>query len=95
MQCFPLRSILNAIGKVNIDYFSLDVEGAEYGILNSLFEPKTNFKFSVATIEYPYLSKHVFDGSEIEVRYLLKQNGYKFDMNLGHDAIYVHVNTTI
>ncbi|XP_045208637.2 protein Star-like [Mercenaria mercenaria] len=32
VQCFPLYTILLAIGKMDIDYFSLDVEGAERGV---------------------------------------------------------------
>ena len=94
IQCFPLYSILKALGRTKIDFFSLDVEGAEYGILRSLFEPKTNFDFSVATVEHNYFNKEPFDGTEIEVKYLLKQNGYKFHKYLGHDSVYVHVNKT-
>ena len=94
MQCFPLYSILKAVGKLNIDYFSLDVEGAEYGILRSLLEPKTNCKFSVATVEHTNLSKHAFGDSELEMKYLLKQNGYTFYKRLGHDDIYINGNTT-
>ena len=29
MQCFPLYSILLAVGRTSIDFFSLDVEGHE------------------------------------------------------------------
>ena len=29
MQCFPIYSVLKAIGNPKIDYFSLDIEGAE------------------------------------------------------------------
>lgn len=44
MQCFPLYSILLAIGKTDIDYFSLDVEGYEYKILNTIPWHKVNVK---------------------------------------------------
>lgn len=29
MQCFPLYSLLLAIGKLLVDYLSLDIEGTE------------------------------------------------------------------
>ena len=94
MQCFPLYSILKALGQMKIDFFSLDVEGSEYGILQSLFEDKTDFEFSVATIEHTYFNKQPFHGSELEVKYLLKQNGYELHKYLEHDSVYVHVNKT-
>jgi hypothetical protein len=31
VQCFPLYAILMAMGNPEVDYFSLDVEGAELG----------------------------------------------------------------
>ncbi len=36
VQCFPLYSILLAIGRTHIDYFGLDVEGSEYKILKTI-----------------------------------------------------------
>jgi hypothetical protein len=35
-QCFPFYSLLLAIGRTQIDYFSLDVEGFEYKILQTI-----------------------------------------------------------
>ena len=35
-QCFPLQSVLVALGNPIVDYFSLDVEGSEFPILKSL-----------------------------------------------------------
>ena len=43
MQCLPLYSIMKAAGQTRIDFLSLDVEGAEYGILQTLFEQKIIF----------------------------------------------------
>ncbi len=43
-QCFPLYSILLAIGKTEIDYFGLDVEGSEYKILNTVPWGKVDIK---------------------------------------------------
>ena len=44
IQCFPLYSILLAIGKTEIDYFGLDVEGSEYKILKTIPWHKVNIK---------------------------------------------------
>ncbi|CAL4071388.1 unnamed protein product, partial [Meganyctiphanes norvegica] len=35
-QCLPLYTLLKAIGKDHVDLISLDVEGAEMGVLKSL-----------------------------------------------------------
>ena len=36
VTCLPLYSILLALGNPTVDYFSLDVEGAEYDILKTI-----------------------------------------------------------
>ena len=36
MQCFPFLSILMGLGNPTVDFFSLDVEGAEVPILRSI-----------------------------------------------------------
>ena len=36
MQCLPLTSIILALGNPTIDYFSLDIEGAEFLVLKSI-----------------------------------------------------------
>jgi len=36
VQCFPLFSILAAMNKSSIDYFSLDVEGSELDVLRTI-----------------------------------------------------------
>ena len=42
--CFPFFSILNAIGNPVVDYFSLDVEGSELPILQSIPWEKVKIK---------------------------------------------------
>ena len=44
VQCFPLQSVLSALDNPIIDYFSLDVEGAEMGILKSIPWDKVDIK---------------------------------------------------
>merc|ERR1719450_1289364 len=36
LKCYPLYSILLALGQKRIDFFSLDIEGAEIGVLNTI-----------------------------------------------------------
>ena len=42
--CLPLYSILLSVGNPVVDYFSLDVEGAEMGILKSIPWDKVDIK---------------------------------------------------
>ncbi len=51
VQCFPLYSILLAMGITEIDYFSLDVEGSEYKILKTIPWHKVNIKVICSTIQ--------------------------------------------
>ena len=44
-QCFPLYSILLALGNPTVDYFSLDVEGVEAGVLNSIPWDKVDIRY--------------------------------------------------
>ncbi|KAK2151775.1 hypothetical protein LSH36_352g03034 [Paralvinella palmiformis] len=50
MQCLPLYSILRAIGAKHVDYFSLDIEGAELEVIKTL--PLDEIIVDVFTIEY-------------------------------------------
>lgn len=36
VQCFPLYSLLLAVGRTHVDYFGLDVEGSEHKILKTI-----------------------------------------------------------
>jgi FkbM family methyltransferase len=51
VPCFPLYSILKAIGVATVDFFSLDIEGAEWEVIKSLPYDKIDFKSFL--IEYP------------------------------------------
>jgi hypothetical protein len=44
LQCFPLYSILLAVGRTHIDYFSVDVEGSETQILKTVPWHRVNIK---------------------------------------------------
>ena len=49
-QCFTLYSLLLAVGRTEVDYFSLDVEGPELDILLTIPFDKMNIK--VISVEY-------------------------------------------
>lgn len=61
VPCFSMETVLNTINVHHIDYFSLDVEGAEMFILNSLKKLLQSKKLTVDiwTIEY-----RVYDGKQ-------------------------------
>lgn len=44
VQCFPLFSFLIALNITTLDYFSLDVEGAEFAVLKTIPWDKVNIK---------------------------------------------------
>ena len=49
-QCFTLLSLLLAVGQTEVDYFSLDVEGPELEILQTI--PFKKIKIKVISVEY-------------------------------------------
>ena len=69
--CFPLESLLLALNRTHIDYFSLDVEGFELDILRSL--PFNRLQIDVISAEY----KHVHKPRSVFKR-LLSRHGYAF-----------------
>ena len=50
VQCFTFDSVMKALGHTHIDLFSLDVEGAEIPILQSI--PFSDFTIDVILVEY-------------------------------------------
>ena len=69
VQCFPFYSILLALNIQHIDVFSLDVEGAEVLILDTV--PFDKLDISMLNVEY----QHVKGGSDFLQSYLQKK-GY-------------------
>ncbi|KAK2162081.1 hypothetical protein LSH36_104g02046 [Paralvinella palmiformis] len=67
--CFPLYSLMLALNRTRIDYFSLDVEGMELPILKSI--PFDKLDIAVLTVEY----KHGKDKSEYAD--FMRHKGYK------------------
>ncbi|KAI9561198.1 hypothetical protein GHT06_012154 [Daphnia sinensis] len=50
VQCFPFYSVLLAVGRTNVDFFSLDVEGHELKILKTIPWHKVNIKYPIPCV---------------------------------------------
>ncbi len=55
-QCFPLYSVLMALGNPTIDYFVVDIEGAEFPVLRTL--PFEKLDIRLLQVELPHLGKY-------------------------------------
>ncbi|OXA45062.1 Protein Star [Folsomia candida] len=80
-QCFPFYSLLRAINVTTVDYFSLDIEGAELSILKTIPWKDT---FSI----------EVRNEIEHNLRDYMTSVGYRFvayvKNRFSHDHIYAH-----
>ena len=54
VQCFPLFSVLLALNRTTVDYFSLDVEGSELDVLKTVPWELVNIKVNILPI-FPFL----------------------------------------
>ena len=85
--CFPLYSILTAVGNPTVHYFSLDVEGAELPILKTIPFDKVDIK--VLDIEVKHAGQ-IFPGSKNEIIKFMYSKGYDFLTYVSDaDAIFV------
>ena len=75
LQCFPLQAVLAALEFPHIDYFSLDIEGAEFVVLDSLDWSK--FNMTMLSIEINHAGD-IFPGDRKDIRDLMEKNGFKW-----------------
>ena len=80
--CFPLYSVLLALGNPTVDYFSLDVEGAEWPIMESLPWDKVNI--SIISLENAHLGA---ENALLEAHMI--KNGYEIKQKVDWDTIFV------
>ncbi|KAH3753568.1 hypothetical protein DPMN_188208 [Dreissena polymorpha] len=78
VQCYSLLDVLNVIGTKKVDYFSLDVEGAELYILESI--DWNQIDIDVFTIET--------DQHRGKIMSFMKDHGYKWLTHLTGDDIF-------
>ena len=69
VQCFPLYSLLLAINQTRVDFLSLDVEGDEVKVLQTIPYRKVDIK--MMTVEYAH-----GEGGKEDIRIFSKQKGY-------------------
>lgn len=86
IQCFPVYSVLMALGNPRVDYFTLDIEGAELQVLETI--PFDKVDIQVLDIEMNHVGE-VFEGSRNDIRNLLLKNGYKLWEKLSIDEVFV------
>lgn len=75
VQCFPLYSVLAALEFPHIDYFSLDIEGAEFAVLDTL--PWEEIEMTMLGIEMNHAGD-IFDGDKNDIHDLMWKHGYKY-----------------
>ena len=90
VPCYPLYSLLLALNISKVDFFSLDVEGFEYQVLQSI--PFDKVDISVLAVEL----KHG-NYSSNEVKQMMKERRYRADKDMAVDDSVRHfwVNDTI
>ena len=84
--------MLLAIGQTEIDYLSLDVEGAELDILQTI--PFDKIKIDILTIEYAFMRNPVRSKRKlIKIRSFFKALGNYQEVNVikGQDVIFKRV----
>ena len=88
LQCFPLYSILKAFGDVRFDFLSLDIEGTEFSVIESILQDMHMFRFNVTTIEKAGMDQLENRGSFLEFDYMMRANGFNKFASLYNDALY-------
>ena len=75
VPCFSLETMMLALNRTSIDYFSLDVEGHERQVLDAI--PWTRINIRAITIEYPDLKGAARQDGINKLKLYMKQNGYR------------------
>ena len=86
LECLPLTSLILAMGNPTVDLLILDIEGAEWPVLQTIDFEKVNI--NVIALEMNHIGE-VFDGHPTEVRYFLKRHGFVLWKTVQIDEIWV------
>ena len=78
-QCFPVYSLLLALNRTTVDYFSLDVEGSELQVLKTIPFDKVDIK--VLTVEFV----HTKEGKK-NLEQFMNSKGYSSVMEVLHSG---------
>ena len=93
VQCFTFYSIMKALGQTYVDLFSLDVEGAELGILKTI--PLSKITINVLLVEYLVVGSKTSTEERFEslLKYINDTGLYHFvGSHHGLDMIFVRKN---
>jgi len=74
MQCFPLYTLLLAMGNPTVHFFSLDIEGAEFPVLRTIPWDKVDIR--VLTVE-SHLAGRIYSGTRAELINYMESVGYQ------------------
>ena len=77
------------MGLPAIDYFSLDIEGAEYPVLKTV--PFQNVDIKMFGVELEHAGK-IFEGTENDIINLLRSNGYQYVAKTKMDKFFMKVD---
>ena len=75
-----------ALDYPQIDYFSLDIEGAEFAVLNTLDWHELDILSMSVEVEH---AGEIFEGTREDIKNLIETNGFQFEEKVGHDDIFV------
>ena len=86
IQCFPLYSVLLAVNRTSVDYFSLDIEGHELKVLKTIPWHKVDIKVIKLHIKYEiyilyFYIKHI---QTMTVEWLRIRDGGDLGVGLNH-----------
>ena len=80
VQCFPLFSLILAVGNPRVDFLSLDIEGAELAVLNTI--PWDKVVIELVMVEVMHSDRQGIDK-------IMEKAGYAVWRNLNNqDIIY-------
>ena len=79
VPCFPLYTILKAVNIFKIDYFSLDVQGGEYSVLESI--PFDKISIDSFSVEYVNTTRD-------QIINKLEHHGYNFKKGTRQDLYF-------
>ncbi|CAL8143985.1 unnamed protein product [Orchesella dallaii] len=84
VEAMPLFALLSAVNLTEIDFFSLDVEGAEFDILKTI--PFDKVRIKVIDMEVYFYSREVKN----EINDFLKDKGFQLQGSGTSDHFYIH-----
>ncbi|XP_013408177.1 protein Star-like [Lingula anatina] len=87
LLCLPIQTLLSTIGRTHVDFFSLDIEGAELEVLQAF--PWDKITVDMWTVEVHQRTKN-YSQALLDIRRVFNRTGmYKEVQPLGQDLLFV------